>query len=253
MGRLAGMTDTTTDAARAEPVFPKVIGILGGSSDQATAEYYRLINQRVRARLGGWNTGEILINSLNFALSERWVRQALWTEAGANLAARAASLERAGAGLLICSSNTLHRVADVFTAGIRIPFIHIVDPAAAAIRAAGLTRVALLGTKPVMATDFLKRRYSDRFGVHVLVPDEPEQDEVDRIIFDELCRGSFTLQSKATYLAVIDRLRQRGAQGVILGCTEIPLLVEPADRPDVPMFNTAALHVEAAIDLALRP
>ena len=141
----------------------KRIGILGGSSDQATTEYYRRLNRAINGRLGGWNTAELLISSMNFALSEAWVRAGDWQAAGRYLADRAEALERGGADLLLCVSNTLHRVADVFTARLTIPFLHIVDPTAAAIRAAGMTRVGLLGTKPVMATDFLKRRYAERF------------------------------------------------------------------------------------------
>ena len=229
----------------------KVIGMLGGSSDKSTADYYRLLNEGVQKRLGGWNTAEVLIHSMNFALSERWVRNALWDEAGADLARRAQALERAGAELLICVSNTLHRVADAFTKGLHIPFVHIVDPTARAIQAAGLRRVGLLGTKPVMATDFLRRRYEERFGLQVLVPEPAAQDEVDRVIFDELCRGSFTAASKATYLDIVERLRENGAEGVILGCTEIPLLLSQPDRPDLPMFNTTALHADAVVRMAL--
>lgn len=231
----------------------KVIGILGGSSDQATAEYYRLINKAVNARLGGWNTGEIVIYSVNFARIEQFVRQGAWTEAGAYLAERAALVERGGADLLICVSNTLHRVADAFTARLSIPFVHIVDPTANAITKAGLKRVALLGTKPVMATDFLKRRYADKFGIEIVVPEEAEQADVDRIIFDELCRGVFKEASKARYLQIVDRLNRQGAQGAILGCTEIPLLISQADRPYVPMFDTTALHSERAVEMALAP
>jgi aspartate racemase len=230
----------------------KVIGILGGSSDQATAEYYRLLNQAVRARLGGWNTAEVIINSMNFALAEAWVRNGRWEEAGADLAARAASLERAGADLLICVSNTLHKVADAFTAGLGIRFLHIVDPTAEAIRAAGLRRVGLLGTRAAMAADsHLSRRYQERYGIEVVVPDDAEQEKVDRVIFDELCRGAFLPESRAAYLAIMEGLRGRGAEGVILGCTEIPLLVSQEHRPGFPMFNTTALHAEAAVALAL--
>jgi aspartate racemase len=232
----------------------KVIGILGGSSDQATAEYYRLLNRAVQARLGGWNTAEIILNSLNFALAESWVRNGLWEEAGASLAARAASLERAGADLLICVSNTLHRVADVFTAGLSIPFLHIVDPTAGAIRAAGLRRVGLLGTRAAMAPgSHLIRRYAERFAIEIVVPEDAAQQEVDRVIFDELCHGAFLPRSRAAYLEFIEGLRARGAEGVILGCTEIPLLVSQADRPEFPMFDTAARHAEAAVALALEP
>jgi aspartate racemase len=134
---------------------------------------------------------------------------------------------------------------------VRVPLLHIADPTAAAIRAAGLTRDALLGTRPVMATDFLKRRYAERFGISILVPDDAGQERVDRIIFDELVRNRFTPESRAAFLAIIDELDARGAGGVILGCTEIPLLVRQADRPAVPMFDTVALHVAAAVDLAL--
>ena len=229
----------------------KRIGILGGSSDQATAEYYRRLNQAVNRRLGGWNTAELLINSMNFALAERWVRDGDWDAAGRDLAERAAARERAGAELLICASNSLHRVADAFTAHLTIPFLHIVDPTAAAIRAAGLRRVGLLGTKPAMATDYLKRRFAERFGIEILVPPAAEQEAVDRIIFDELCRGRFLPESKASYLAIVDGLAAAGAGGVILGCTEIPLLIAQPDRPELPLFDTAELHVAAAVSWAL--
>lgn len=246
------MTEPTTGAGRVAERHLRVIGILGGSSDQATADYYRRLNAAVQARLGGWNTAEVIINSMNFARAERWVRNGQWDEAAADLAVRARGLEAAGAELLICVSNTLHRVADAFTAGLGIPFLHIVDPTAEAIRAAGLERVGLLGTRPVMGTDYLKRRYRERFGIGVLVPDEAEQVEVDRIIFDELCRGRFLPESRARYLGIVDRLREQGAGGVILGCTEIPLLIGQGDRPDVPMFDTAALHVNAVVDWSLK-
>jgi aspartate racemase len=229
----------------------KRIGILGGSSDQATAEYYRRLNAAVNARLGGWNTAEVLISSMNFALAEQWVRAADWDAAGRYLAGRAAALEQGGCDLFLCASNTLHRVADAFTAGRSIPFLHVADPTGAEIRARGLSRVALLGTRPVMATDYMKRHYRERFGIEVLVPDEAEQLDVDRIIFDELCRGRFLAQSKARYLAIIDRLAAGGAEGVILGCTEIPLLISQQDRPALPFLDTVELHVAAAVGLAL--
>ncbi len=228
----------------------KRIGILGGSSDQATADYYRRLNAEVNKRLGGWHTTELLISSMDFAFSADCVRNERWTELSAYLAERAKALEQAGAELVLCVSNMLHKTAPVFTGGLSIPFLYIVDPTGTAIRAAGLTRVGLLGTKPV-ATDFLIRRYAEKFGVEIVVPAPAEQDLVDRIIFDELCRGQFKAGSKAAYLDVIDRMYRQGAQGVILGCTEIPLLVEQADRPNLPMFDTTGLHVAAAVDFAL--
>src|SRR5215469_2025763 len=229
----------------------KRIGILGGSSDQATADYYRRLNQAVNERLGGWHTCEMVINSMDFAFSAACVREERWSELGCYLAERAKALERAGAELLFCVSNTLHRAAPTFTAGLSIPFLHIVDPTAAAIRAKSLTCVGLLGTKPVMATDFLIRRYSDKFGIETIVPENEEQDVVDRIIFEELCRGRFTAASKATYLDIMSRMQARGAQGIILGCTEIPLLVRQEDRPNLLMFDTTGLHVAAAVEFAL--
>lgn len=227
------------------------IGILGGSSDQATADYYGRLNRAANARLGGFNTAELVINSMNFALAEACVRGERWEEIGAYLAGRAAALQRAGAELLLCVSNTLHRTAPIFTAGLKIPFLHIVDPTARAIRAAGLRRVALLGTRTVMGTDFLRRRYADDFGVETAVPTPREQDELDRIIFDELCHGRFEAPARATCLKVVDRMTAAGAEGVILGCTEIPLLMSQKDRPSVPMFDTTGLHVEAAMEWAL--
>ena len=229
----------------------KTIGVLGGMSDQATGEYYRLINAAVNARLGGWNTAEVIINSVNFGNIERFVRNGEWEEAGRYLAIKAQGLERAGADLLICVSNTLHRVSETFTAGLNIPFLHIADPTGDAIRAAGLTRVGLLGTKPVMSAPYLRDYYTQRFHCEILVPDKREQSVLDRIIFDELVRRDLKPESKAIYLDVIDRLRSRGAEGVILGCTEIFLLVSQQDRPGFPMFNTTALHVERAVNIAL--
>lgn len=245
------MVEPAIDSGRAPGKRLRMVGILGGSSDQATADYYRRLNQAVQERLGGWNTAEVIINSMNFALAERWVRNDRWDEAAADLAVRARGLEAAGAQLLICVSNTLHRRAGIFTAGLGIPFLHIVDPTARAIRTAGLARVGLLGTRPVMATDYLQRRYRESFGIEILVPDDAGQDAVDRIISDELCRGRFLAESRARHLAIVDQLRARGAEGIILGCTEIPLLIGQGDRPDVPMFDTAALHVNAVVDWAI--
>jgi len=231
----------------------KTIGVLGGMSNQATAEYYRLINEAVNARLGGWDTAEVIVTSVNFGNIERFVRTGAWEDAGRYLAAKAQGLERAGADLLICVSNTMHRVCDMFTAGLRIPFLHIADPTGEAIRTAGLARVGLLGTLPVMSASYLRDYYTRRFGIEILVPDEEDQALVDRIIFDELVRRDLRPESRTAYLEVIDRLQARGAQGVILGCTEIFLLISQADRTGLPMFDTTALHVARAVDMAFTP
>jgi aspartate racemase len=229
----------------------KRIGILGGSSDQATADYYRRLNAAVNARLGGWNTAELLINSMNFAFVTDCVRGERWDDVANYLAERSRALEQAGCDLLLCVSNTLHRVAPVFTAGLSIPFLHIADPTAAAIKARGLDHIGLFGTKPVMATDAMTGYYRRNFDLDILAPSPAEQDTIDRIIFDELCRGQFTADSRAIYLAIAARMQQAGAEGLVLGCTEIPLLIEQKDMPDFPMFDTVALHVEAAVKFAL--
>jgi aspartate racemase len=228
------------------------IGLLGGSSDQATADYYRRINQAVNARLGEYNTGEVLINSMNFQRASNAIHHGRWDELGAYLAQRAKALESAGAGILLCVSNTLHRLAPVFTAGLAIPFLHIVDPTADAIRVHGLTRVAFLGTKAAMSGGYLQHRYAGQFGIETVMPPEEVQDVMDRIIFDELCKGQFTPASKSYYLDIISQMHRSGAQGVILGCTEIPLLINQNDLFHVPMFDTAGLHVAAAVDFSLR-
>jgi aspartate racemase len=229
----------------------KRIGILGGSSDQATADYYRRLNAAVNARLGGWNTAELLINSMNFAFVTDCIRSERWDDVAAYLAERSRALEQAGCDLLLCVSNTLHRVAPVFTAGLKIPFLHIADPTAAAIKARGLDHIALFGTRPVMATDFMTGYYRAKFGIDILVPSPAEQDTIDRIIFDELCKGAFLDGSRRTYLDIAARMHHAGAEGLILGCTEIPLLIGQKDMPNFPMLDTVALHVEAAVNFAL--
>lgn len=235
----------------ARPLPQKTIGVLGGMSNQATAEYYRLLNDGLNARLGGWDNGEIVIVSVNFGNIEHFVRRNAWDAAQSYLSGKVDALERAGADVVLCVSNTLHRVVEPIMAGRATPFIHIADPTGAAMRAAGLSRVALLGTMPTMRSDDLRRRYEERFGVEILVPADPDKETVDRIIFDELVRRDLRPESKARYLEIIDRMAAEGAQGVILGCTEIFLLVDQADRPDFPMFNTTALHAAAAVEFAL--
>jgi aspartate racemase len=229
----------------------RTIGILGGMSNQATAEYYRMINDAVNARLGGWNTAEIIVNSVNFANIERFVRNDLWDDAGQYLAAKAIGLEHAGAELLLCVSNTMHRVADAFTRDLTIPFLHIADPTGEAINRAGLKRVALIGTRSAMASGALKQRFAQKFGIEIMVPGEADQIMIDRIIFDELVKRQLRPESKQAYLDAVDRLHAGGAEGIILGCTEIFLLIAQPDRPDLPFFDTTALHVESAVAWSL--
>jgi aspartate racemase len=231
----------------------QVIGILGGMSDQATALYYKAINAAVNRRLGGWEIAETLIAGVNFGNIEDYIRRDDWQAAGEYLAGKAAALQAAGADFLICASNTMHRVADRFMRDLRVPFLHIADPTGRAIVARKLERVGLLGTKPVMAAPYFRDYYRRHFGIEVLVPREVEQVEADRIIFEELVRNVIVPGSRDAYVGFCEALRGRGAQGIILGCTEICMLLADGDIPSLPLFDTTALHVAAAVERALTP
>ena len=242
-----------TTPAQKRPFQLRTIGILGGMSDQATAEYYRLINRAVNQRLGGWDIAETVIIGVNFGNIEHFIRNQMWAEAGEYLSAKARAAERAGADLLMCASNTMHRVADRFMEGVQIPFLHIADPTGQAIRRAGLSHIALLGTKATMSMAYLRDYYQQKHAMQVTVPSDEDQLRLNQIIFEELVRGVVRDDSKAFYLDVCHKLHEQGSQGVILGCTEICLLLSQANMPDFPMFDTTALHVEAAVEAALRP
>lgn len=233
------------------PLRQRTIGVLGGMSNQATGEYYRLINERLNATHGGWDNGEIVVVSANFGNIQYYVRHDRWDDAMAYLAEKVDRLERAGAEVIVCVSNTMHRVVEPIMAKRATPFIHIADPTGEAIRRAGLSKVALLGTMPVMRSADLARRFAERFGVEIVVPDDEDKAVVDRIIFDELVRRDLRAESKAEYLRISHALRDAGAQGVILGCTEIFLLIDQSDLPGFPVFDTTALHVDAAVAFAL--
>jgi aspartate racemase len=233
------------------PLPQKVIGVLGGMSNQATGEYYRLLNERLNSRLGAWDNGEIVIVSVNFGNIEYFVRQGLWNEARAYLLEKIERLDRAGVDVILCVSNTMHRVVEPIMAERSTPFIHIADPTAKAIQDRGIRRVGLLGTMPVMQSEELRQRYSERNGIEIIAPTDADKIIVDRIIFDELVRRELRAESKQEYLRVIETLRSKGAQGVILGCTEIFLLICQDDLPGFPVFNTTELHVEAAVAFAL--
>lgn len=233
------------------PMPQKVIGILGGMSNQATGEYYRMLNERLNGTLGGWDNGEIVIVSVNFGNIEYFVRRNLWDEARAYLAEKVDRLEQAGVDVIGCVSNTMHRVVEPIMAGRTTPFIHIADPTAEAIQRTGIRRVGLLGTMPIMKSEQLRQRFQERFGIEILAPSDVDKEIVDRIIFDELVRRDLRNESKAEYLRVVAALRAEGAQGVILGCTEIFLLIGQSDLPGFPVFDTTALHVEALASFAL--
>ena len=233
------------------PKVQRTIGILGGMSDKATAEYYRMINEGVNSALGGWDIAEILIQSVNFGNIEYFVREQKWEQAREYLEEKALLTEKGGADFLICASNTMHKVLDRLDDILTIPFIHISDPTGEAISKMGLNKVGLLGTKPVMEASFIKERLKSKFEIEVIVPCEKDQVLVDKIIFDELVKSAFTESSSKIYQAICRDLQNKGAQAIIMGCTEIFLLLKQKDLPDLPLIDTTTLHTQAAVDLTL--
>ena len=228
----------------------KTIGLIGGMSWESTLPYYRLINEAVRQQRGGLHSARLVLYSVDFHEIEVLQREGRWDEAGAMLAQAARALDAAGAELLVLCTNTMHKVASAIEAATPRPLLHIADPTAEAIRDAGLQRVGLLGTRFTMEQDFYRQRLEQRHGIDVLVPDAADREQVHRIIYDELCRGEVREASRVIYRAVIERLVERGAEAVILGCTEISLLVGTADAR-VPLFDTTTLHAQRAAALAL--
>lgn len=227
-----------------------VIGLIGGMSWKSSAEYYRLINEGVRDRLGGLHSARCLLWSFDFADIEVLQRTDRWGEAAALMVNAAERLERAGADFLVIATNTMHIAAPQIQAAVKLPMLHIADPTAARIKAAGFSRVGLLGTAFTMEQDFYKGRLTDRHGLEVLVPDDADRVTVHRIIYDELVQGRVVAASRLAYRDVIARLIARGAEAIILGCTEIMLLVGEQDSA-VPLFDTTALHAEAAVTMSI--
>ena len=227
----------------------RLIGLLGGMSWESSAEYYRLANELVRQRVGGLASARLLLHSVDFAEVERLQAEDRWDEAGVLLAAAAAGLEAGGAELIVLCTNTMHKVAPAIEEAVSIPLLHIGDVTAHAVRAAGLRRVGLLATAYTMEQGFLRERLAGH-GLTVLVPDADDRALVHRVIYDELCLGVVTEESRQAYREVIARLVAAGAEGVDLGCTEIELLVDQSDSA-VPVFPTTRLHVEAAVTAAL--
>ncbi len=228
----------------------RTIGLIGGMSWESSAEYYRLINEAVKERLGGLHSARSVMLTVDFAEIEAMQQAGRWDEAGVALAAAAHSLERAGADCLVLCTNTMHKVADAITADLSIPFIHIADATAAAIKAHGLRRIGLLGTRFTMEEAFYKGRLTDQHGLEVLTPEPLDRALVNRVIYEELCLGQVREESRAEYRTIMARLAARGAEGIILGCTEITLLVAQPDSA-VPLFDTTRLHALAAVDFAL--
>ena len=228
----------------------KTIGLLGGMSWESTAVYYQLLNRMARERLGGLHSAKCLLWSFDFAEIEAAQASGNWVKATDLMVAAAQNVERGGAECLLICTNTMHKMAGEVQAAIDIPLLHIADATAPAIKAAGCTAPLLLATGYTMEQDFYKGHLKTRHGIEVRVPEKEDRTEIHRIIYEELCRGEIWADSKATYLEVVQREVENGADGVIFGCTEIGLLVKAADF-NVPTFDTSALHAEAALDFAL--
>lgn len=240
----------TESQLKHEAVSMKTIGVLGGMSSQATGEYYRMLNARINSIRGGWSTAELLLYSVNFANIEAFVRREQWDDAASYLVEKAVRLEQGGADFIIMASNTMHRVAPQIEAAIQIPLIHIVDVTAEEVKKHDITKVGVLGTKPVMEADFYRDRFQQH-GVEAIAPHSQQCQIIDTIIFDELVFGTLKDESRKIYIDIIRELAERGAQGVVLGCTEIEMLVKPEDIPELPLFDTTALHCQKAVNLAL--
>jgi len=226
------------------------LGLIGGMSWESTTEYYRLINRGVAARRGGLHSADLVLHSVNFAEVAALQQAHDWDAAGRLLAESARGLERAGATGLVLCTNTMHHVAAHLEAATAVPLLHIVDPTGRALVRTGVTRAGLLGTRYTMELPFWRERLQERFGIALVVPDADDRTVVHDIIYEELCRGKIEPRSRDAYVAIIDRLSQAGAEAVVLGCTEITLLVRAEDTR-LPVFDTTALHAEAAVEFAL--
>jgi aspartate racemase len=228
----------------------KTIGLIGGMSWESSALYYRQINEAIKARLGGLHSAKLVLFSVDFFEIEELQRAGDWQRAGALLADAARSLQAAGADLLVLCTNTMHIVAPAIEAAVQIPLLHIADPTAAAIQSAGFKKIGLLGTRFTMEQSFYKDRLIEQHGLQVLLPAQEDRDTVHRIIFEELCLGQVKDQSRQHYRRIMASLVDQGAEAIILGCTEITLLVGAADAT-VELFDTTALHAMAAAAQAL--
>ena len=227
----------------------KTIGLLGGMSWESTQTYYRLINEGVKNRLGGLHSAKLVLFSVDFAEIEALQHKGDWPATADILSDAALSLQRAGADFLVIGTNTMHKVAPEIEQAIGIPLLHIADATAQVLKKDGVTRVGLLGTRFTMEQAFYRERL-EAAGIDVLTPDESQRDEVHRVIYEELCQGEIKPDSRHTYLDIVSSLSGRGAQAVILGCTEIGLLISQADT-EVPLYDTTEIHAARAVELAL--
>jgi aspartate racemase len=230
----------------------KTMGLIGGMSWESTVQYYQIINRTVNQRLGGFHSAKCVLYSVDFAEVELLQHQGKWEDATRLMSEAARSVERAGAEFLVICTNTMHRMADDVQKQIAIPLLHIADATAKTILSRELKKVGLLGTRFTMEEDFYRGRLSVRHGLDVLIPTADQREAVHRIIYDELCAGVIKPSSEKTYLEIIEDLAKEGAQAVILGCTEIGLLVKQ-EHCRIPLFDTTVIHAEAAVDYALKP
>jgi len=228
----------------------KTIGMIGGMSWESSIEYYRITNQRVREKLGGLHSAKSVMVSGDFAEIEVLQSSGRWDEATQMMVDAALQVQRGGADFLMICTNTMHRMAEEVRAALQIPLLHIADATAARVKQAGMTKIGLLGTRFTMEEDFYRGRLESLHGLQVLVPDAAGRDLVHRVIYDELVLGQTKPTSRAEFTRIIGQMQSEGAQGVILGCTEIGLLVKQGDV-DLPLFDTTRIHAEAAVDAAL--
>lgn len=228
----------------------KTIGLLGGMSWESTASYYQILNERVKARLGGLHSAKISLISVDFGEIEPLMRTDDWDTVGRLLSLAAKRVEAGGADLLLICTNTMHKIVSTIESAVTVPVLHIADATAERLVADGIRCVGLLGTRFTMEQDFLKGRIAEEYGIEVRTPDASEMADVHRVIFEELCRGEIREASRTRYLEIIGNLANQGAEAVVLGCTEIALLVRP-EHCDIPLYDTTTIHAEKAVEIAL--
>lgn len=228
----------------------KTIGLIGGLSWESSAMYYREINEQVRTKLGGSHSAKLLMYSVDFAEFEVLQHQGKWSELTRLMLDAAERLKNGGADCIVICTNTMHKMAEEVEAGVGLPLLHIADAAAGAIQQKGLSQVALLGTKFTMEQDFYKARLLEKHRIGVIVPEAEEREVIHSVIYDELVKGKILQASREKYIEIIKKLKKCGAQGIVLGCTEIPLLIRQQDT-DIPVFDTVRLHAAAAVEYAL--
>ena len=229
----------------------KTIGLIGGMSWESSIEYYRIINETAKAKLGGLHSAKSIMYSVDFADIEILQHQGKWGEAAQMLIDAAKKLENSGADFIVLCTNTMHKVADDIQANVKIPLLHIADATAQLVKDSGIRKIGLLGTRFTMEEEFYKGRLSQKYGLNVNVPNAQEREIVHRVIYDELVIGEIRQHSKEQYIGIIEQMVHQGAEGVILGCTEIALLIHKQDS-QVPLFDTTRIHAEAAVEYALK-